>query len=275
MSDSTSPDPNDAPAWVQAVARVGLSAKGVVYVLVAVLAFLTAFKPGKHPSGSTGAMIQLQHAWIGRALLVALVIGLAAYATWRMLQALFDPEHRHTDESLADRLFMRVAFFCSSVFYGVMTLDAFVHAFGGTQADTHGRMQAHWTSMVLHWPLGRWLVMAAGLGFVIFCLAELYRTSTVHLHERLGATHFAWRPLLWVGRLGIVARAVLFGVAGGLLIRAGWIFNGEQAQGMAGALRAVQQQPYGTWLLGAIAVGLGAFGVFQFLQALLRPIDAL
>ena len=82
-------------------------------------------------------------------------------------------------------------------------------------------------------------------------------------------------PLLWIGRLGIVARALVFGMIGALLIRAGWRFAGYHAQGMAGALRAIQAQPYGPWLLGAVAAGLAAFGVFQFLQALLRPIDAL
>lgn len=266
---------DDAPLWVQALARVGLTSKGVVYALLSTFAFLAAFKPGKHPSGSTGAMIELQHAWIGRVLLVALAIGLSSYAGWRLLQSLFDPEHRHTTESLADRLFMRFIYFCSAAFYAVLTADAFFYAFAATRTNNHGHTQARWTDAVLHWPMGRWLVIATGLGFVIFCLAELYRSMTVKLRERLGAKHPGWMPLLWVGRLGIVARALVFGMIGGLLIRAGWRFEGHHAQGMAGALRSIQTQPYGPWLLGAIAAGLAAFGVFQFLQALLRPVDAL
>jgi len=50
-------------------------------------------------------------------------------------------------------------------------------------------------------------------------------------------------------------------------------FNSGDAAGVAGALRALQQQPYGWILLGLTALGLFAFGVFEIVQGALRRID--
>ena len=50
--------------------------------------------------------------------------------------------------------------------------------------------------------------------------------------------------------------------------------NSSHARGLAGALKSLQQQPYGWALLGATALGLFAFGAFQFVTAAYRRIEA-
>ncbi|MDX6484418.1 MAG: hypothetical protein QOE95_2189, partial [Gaiellaceae bacterium] len=44
----------------------------------------------------------------------------------------------------------------------------------------------------------------------------------------------------------------------------------EEAQGLAGALRALEQQPYGPYVLGAVALGLVAYGLYMFVEARYR-----
>jgi H+/Cl- antiporter ClcA len=77
-----------------------------------------------------------------------------------------------------------------------------------------------------------------------------------------------------MGRVGFFARALVLLIVGGFLILAALHANSSEARGIAGALNSLQQQPYGWALLGATALGLFAFGAFQFVIAVYRRIDA-
>src|SRR5690348_16209379 len=72
------------------VARVGLAAKGVNYVLIGVLALLArAQVPGKN-----GAWLVLSHEPGGRVLLGALAAGFVCHGVWRMLSGVLDSERK-------------------------------------------------------------------------------------------------------------------------------------------------------------------------------------
>jgi len=45
-----------------------------------------------------------------------------------------------------------------------------------------------------------------------------------------------------------------------------------EARGLGGALRTVAAQPYGKWLLGITALGLIAYGLYDFILARYRRI---
>ena len=75
-----------------------------------------------------------------------------------------------------------------------------------------------------------------------------------------------------VGILGHLARCVVFGLIGAFLVRAAWEFDSKEARGLDGSLLEVAQQPYGGFLLGAVAVGLIAYGLYCFVQARYRRI---
>jgi hypothetical protein len=75
-----------------------------------------------------------------------------------------------------------------------------------------------------------------------------------------------------VCRVGIGARGVVFAVIGAFLTRAGFAHNADKAADTGEALTAIGQQPFGRWLLGAVAVGLIAYGVYEVVQARYRVI---
>jgi hypothetical protein len=58
-----------------------------------------------------------------------------------------------------------------------------------------------------------------------------------------------------LGSLGFFARAFVFAMIGVFLLFAAIHFRSSEAKGFAGALRIIQQQPYGLALLGITAVG--------------------
>jgi hypothetical protein len=68
------------------------------------------------------------------------------------------------------------------------------------------------------------------------------------------------------------ARGVVFGIIGVFLIQAALNSNASQARGLSGALRALEQQSYGQWVLGVVALGLVAYGLYMFVLARYRRI---
>ncbi len=62
----------------------------------------------------------------------------------------------------------------------------------------------------------------------------------------------------------------MFGIIGVFLIMAAMNSNPNEARGLSGALRALEQQTYGQILLGTVAIGLIAYGLFMFVMARYR-----
>ena len=71
----------------------------------------------------------------------------------------------------------------------------------------------------------------------------------------------------WIGSLGHLARMVVFGLVGVFLVKAAVDFNASKAVGVDGALAKVAHASYGPVLLGIVAAGLVAFGVFSLSDA--------
>ena len=79
----------------------------------------------------------------------------------------------------------------------------------------------------------------------------------------------------WIGRVGtvgLVARAVVFGLIGVFLIKAAIEYDPKTAVGLDGALAKLVNQPYGSVLLGIVAAGLIAFALYSLSDARYRKI---
>src|SRR5918997_6489379 len=82
-----------ASPWVEWIARFGYAAKGVVYMVMGILAVLAAVEAG---GGSTtdqnGAFQTIEEAPFGQVLLGVVAVGLMGYVLWRSIQAVADPD---------------------------------------------------------------------------------------------------------------------------------------------------------------------------------------
>jgi len=74
----------------------------------------------------------------------------------------------------------------------------------------------------------------------------------------------------FIGRFGLAARGVVFCVIGFFLIQAARHSDASKARGSGEALKALEQQPYIPWVLGIVAVGLVAYGIYMIIQARYR-----
>ncbi|HKF93470.1 MAG TPA: DUF1206 domain-containing protein, partial [Gammaproteobacteria bacterium] len=84
MSIDTPPDAGKGVEWL---ARMGYVAKGVVYMIVGVLAAMTALGVGGATTGTIGAVSRIEHQPFGQALVGLMALGLVGYVLWRFTQA--------------------------------------------------------------------------------------------------------------------------------------------------------------------------------------------
>lgn len=250
--------------WVVVMARLGYTAKGLVYLVMGGTAARAAFRSDE-PEGAKGAVTEMLGHPIGAMLVVLIMAGLVGYSLWRLLRATVNPEN----DSVGSRL------------YSVMTATVHLALFGTIASavwhDERGGSEGaeHWTARAFAQPLGRWLVLAIGIGFLMNGFWQIYKAITTKLDDDLdlGRMNDFVRWVTRAGaRAGMTARGVVFGLIGGSLGLAAAQVDASEARGIGRVLDDVLNAPYGQFLLGAIATGFIAYGTYELLRAVYRRV---
>ncbi|HEU4631906.1 MAG TPA: DUF1206 domain-containing protein [Gemmatimonadaceae bacterium] len=257
--------------WVEPLARAGYATKGAVYLIIGILAAQAAFGAGGAVTDSEGAFATILRQPLGQLLLVLVAVGLFGYALWRLVTAVADTEREGSD---ARGIAVRTGFAARALVYAGLGVQA-LRLVSGNGGGSGGDRAEDWTARALALPAGRWLVGLAGAGVVVYGLYQLRRAKDGDIRDRLDLSELGARGARWVvriGQVGVAARAVVFAMIGWFLIRAAWEANAERAGGLGDALRGLAGAAYGPWVLGLVALGLAAFGVWQVVNARYRRI---
>jgi hypothetical protein len=260
-----------ASSTFERLARVGYVAYGMVYVLVGALAVRAAFGGGGATASQEGALRQVLLAPLGRVLLGMVAIGLLAYAMWRLFQGFLDPENEGAD---AKGIVKRSDHVINGLFHAALAFSAGRLALGSGGGG--GGSPDDWTTRLLAQPLGRPLVAIAGAVIVGAGLYQFYKAYRADFRDELKLGEMGSWEKTWAtrsGRLGYAARGVVFGVIGVFLIQATLQTDPDEARGLGGALETLARGPLGPYVLGAVALGLVAYGVFMFVVARYRRIE--
>ena len=86
----------DAAPVLDRVTRLGFATKGLLTILVGVLALRHALGQGGRLTGQEGAIRTLRDQPFGQVALVVLTVGLSAYALWMFVSAFVDPQGKGT-----------------------------------------------------------------------------------------------------------------------------------------------------------------------------------
>ena len=257
--------------WIERLARAGYVAYGVVYALVGVLAVQAAFGGSGETASQEGALRQVLLAPLGRVLLGIVAVGLLAYAMWRLFQGILDPENEGTD---AKGLVKRLDHVLNGLFHAALAFSAGQLILGSGGGG--GGSPDDWTARLMAQPFGRWLAAVAGAVIVGAGLYQFYKAYQADFRDDLKTGEMSAREKKWTtrsGRLGYAARGVVFGVIGVFLVQAALQTDPDEARGLGGALETLARQPLGPYILGAVAIGLVAYGVFMFVMARYRRIE--
>jgi hypothetical protein len=260
-----------ARPWIERLARFGYAAKGVVYVLIGSFAAYGAFAGGGgEQTDSRGALTQIVRQPFGRVLLGVVAVGLAGYALWRVVQALRDTEDKGSE---LKGLSIRFGYACIGFVYAGLSYSAVRLILGRGAGKGSDQQSREWTATFFALPFGRLLVGLAGLGVIGFGLWQCYKAFTAKFRKKWKRHEMSERARALAtraGQVGLVARGVVFGIIGIFLIQAALRARPEEARGLSGALHALEQQPYGPYVLGAVALGLVAYGLYMFVEARYR-----
>jgi hypothetical protein len=252
--------------WVERLARLGYIVRGLLYIVVGIVAVQVALGSVGQTSDKRGAIELIGAQPFGKFLLVLVAIGLIGYSLWGFIRAIFDPLKRGTDPK---GLAQRVGYLVSGIAYGAL-VPVTIAFIMGTGQGGNSQSSQDMTAKLLSLPFGQWLAVLVGLVSMGGGFGQIWTGITADFkkdlkREEMSQTEFTWA--VRVGRFGSIARGIIFAMLGFFIVEAALRYDPKEARGLDGALRTIAQQPYGPWLLLIVALGLIAFGIYSALCA--------
>jgi hypothetical protein len=254
---------------VQRTARTGISARGLIYLVLSAITMDIALTGGGGPrDSSTGAIQEMLRQPAGPVLVIVLAGGLAAYAVWRLLQA----GSGDADADGAEDWFKRIGWAAIGVLYAGLSGRAVLYVLGGSEKQ---KGAPTYTSKLISYPGGRILLVLVGLGVVaggvgLAVWAVLQKFQNYLPDRRVPSwADIAARVTITYGNL---ARGLVFAAVGASLAIAGLSGKSKDAKDFDQILHSLAHLSYGPLLLVLAALGFLAFACASGLEAAYREL---
>ena len=257
------------------LARLGWVAKGIVYLLLGVLAIPIAREgtgtddggAGGNQASQTGAVARIADAGLGALVLWAVAIGLALYVVWRLISIALPAENS------AKAWLTRAGYVVSAIVYTSLAWTAVSYARAGGSSGQGANEDSRIERLTAEWlqkTAGQWLIGIIGVAVIAIGLAFIYRGVTADFRKELEpgpVGPFSHEAIVTLGRIGWVGRGVMMGIVGWFLTRAAITFRPEEAAGIDGALREATASGLGRALVWVVALGLVVYGAYCVISA--------
>jgi Domain of Unknown Function (DUF1206) len=247
------------------LARAGLAARGVMYVIIGSIAVQIAFSSSGRQADRTGALHLVGGSRFGAIALWLLVIGFIGLALWRLSEAIYG-----SPGSDGKKASSRLAALARAVIYAVVAYGVLKYALGIGSPQSSNQQSVDLTATAMKHPGGQAVVVVAGLAFIGGGLYLAYSAWQKHFLKRLRVSQMRARTrriVEWLGRVGGLARGAISVTAGVFLVIAAVRAQPGQAKGIDSSLRALAATPLGPWLLLVVAIGLIMFGAYSCCEA--------
>lgn len=259
------PAPATVKPWIKPIAQAGLVSKGIVYLLLGAIAFMAAFEiNGKQneDASQSGALQSIKELPAGTILLFALAAGLLCYTVWRGIQAIFNTGNEKKKWT------KRARYGFSGIVYAALAYSALRLALGNGKKG--GDNNQDLASELLSKPFGQVLVGVAALAFAAVGIYQIYYglSEKYRKHVQNMSLQSAYSSLLLrSGKIGYVSRGAVWLLIAALFARAAITSAASEAGNTGKALGFLEDSPFGSYLLGALGLGLVAYGIFNFIRA--------
>jgi hypothetical protein len=150
--------------------------------------------------------------------------------------------------------------------YGLITGRASAARNGAQAAQTQQT-----TASILSKSWGPWVVGIAAVILIGVGLSQILQGLRRDFERQFQPYALSSSQRKWIdrlGRSGTASRGVVFTLVGMFLFMAAYHHDPSQAKGIDGVLSALLRQPYGAWLLGVVALGLVAFGIYSAMSGI-------
>jgi hypothetical protein len=251
---------------MESLMRLGYMVRGLVYGVIGILAIQVALGVGGAITDVQGAIVVTGRTATGGVLLYGVLIGLIGYALWGIIRAVFDPLHKGTNFK---GTVMRVGYAVSGVSYALLALATYGLITGAASAARSGAQGAQTqqaAASILSYSWGRWAVGFVALVVIGIGLIQVFQGVARNFDQQFQPYTLNSNQRIWIirlGRFGTAARGVVFTLIGLFLFLAAYRNDPSQAKGIDGVLTTLLHEPLGPWLLGGVALGLIAFGLYS------------
>ncbi len=244
-------------------ARAGFVTSGVLHLLVAYIVLRIAFGSGGHADQS-GALATLAGQTGGPLILWVAAIGLAALGLWRVAEAIVgskpgEGSGPHQDDTPA---WKRAKPLGLAIVNFAIALSAARFAMGSGQQSS--QQNASMSAQLMQSGWGTTLLIAVGLGLAGVGGYHVYKGVSKKFLKDLRVSGGTW--ITAVGVSGYAAKGLVLAGAGLLVIIATLQADPSKAAGLDAAVKTLGQAPFGKLLLILAAVGIAAFGVYNFVR---------
>jgi len=252
-------------SYADGLARFGLTARGLVYIVMGLLAVAVA-NGNRKEVDQKGALRELLNQPFGTVMVILLAIGFACYALWRLSEAAFgvtgDPGSN----------FARVQSAFRGLVYAFFAVTA-VAVLRGSH-ESQAKQQRGLAADVMSHTGGRWLVGIVGLAVVVVGLVLVVEGITRRFMRyfpegRLDAA--VRRVIQVVGVVGNTARGLVFAFVGALVVIGAWTYEPSKVSGIDGAVKTLRDHSL-TFMLVLAGLGLVVFGCYGLLEARYRRV---
>lgn len=244
------------------VARIGYIATGILHFLIGLIALGLA-NGGSGSADQSGAIGQLAASPGGTVLLWFCFLGCIALALFRLGEVFFGGRGLNGKDKLTARLKSGSL----AVVYAVIGATFGQFAMGGSSDSSSSSSTL--SAQLMSNPAGKVLLLAIGVGVLVVGGYFIFSGATRRFRKELSRLPAggSGSAVVALGAVGYIAKGFALGVLGILIVVATLRNNPEQSTGLDGALKTLREQPFGVWLLGAVALGLMAYGLFMVVRS--------
>jgi len=241
------------------LSRIGMMAKGIVYLLIGILTTLPILGMGGKASGSKDTLTFLAQQPFGKVLLILIGFSLLAYLFFRCYQAFANLKNHKKD---AKGYAMRASYVFSGLVYGFLGFTALKMAFGGSSGNSSS------VSKLLNSEYGHIIAIIVAIGLTGKAIYEFHMAYSGKFKDEVNHANISSKArnlLLNAGKIGFTARGIVAAILAFLFFKAGFKHSGGDIN-RADAFNLLQNE-VGAIVMTLVAVGIAAYGMFMVLKS--------
>ncbi|CAN3128307.1 DUF1206 domain-containing protein [Mycobacterium sp. smrl_JER01] len=252
----------------QYLARAGFAASGLLHLLVAFiiakLAFVGGAGGGPDNADQSGALATLAGQTGGTVMLWVAAAGLVALGLWRVAEAVIGAKPGESSGRQGDNpAWKRAKALALAVVNFAIAVSAARYAMGSGQSSS--QQNAGLSAQLMQSGWGKAVLIAVGLGVAAVGAYHVYKGVSEKFLDDLRVS--GGTAVTAVGVTGYVAKGLVLAGAGLLVIVATVQADPAKASGLDAAVKTLGQAPFGKFLLIAAALGIAAFGAYNFIRS--------